>query len=304
MKAMAAACWITSPAAINFGSVVAGNAASTNTEVKFSCQADNNGTLEYINVCLSSMDAPPFQMLSTGDQEGKQYSLLFRLFNGVARSQELGPASGGDLIQQTLTAQSNTSISGNFPLIATLLPGQNQLPAYHYYNYNMNLRIAWHSATRQDALQNCSDGSAEGEQVQGGTNAQAEISQGCYIERVTPLNFGTLSSTATLRPTRSTATLTTRCPAGTAFTLAMGNGNHASGNQRQLCNDEGQCLRYGLWQDAAATQRWGDWRSGDALVVAHPTGGTQSFTVNGEVPAQPLSGTGEFIDDVIITLTY
>ncbi|MBF4112729.1 Csu type fimbrial protein [Enterobacter cloacae] len=304
MKAMAAACWITSPAAINFGSVVAGNAASTNTEVKFSCQADNNGTLEYINVCLSSMDAPPFQMLSTGDQEGKQYSLLFRLFNGVARSQELGPASGGDLIQQTLTAQSNTSISGNFPLIATLLPGQNQPPAYHYYNYNMNLRIAWHSATRQDALQNCSDGSAEGEQVQGGTNAQAEISQGCYIERVTPLNFGTLSSTATLRPTRSTATLTTRCPAGTAFTLAMGNGNHASGNQRQLCNDEGQCLRYGLWQDAAATQRWGDWRSGDALVVAHPTGGTQSFTVNGEVPAQPLSGTGEFIDDVIITLTY
>mgnify|MGYP002658430252 FL=1 len=84
----------------------------------------------------------------------------------------------------------------------------------------------------------------------------------------------------------------------------MGNGNHASGNQRQLCNDEGQCLRYGLWQDAAATQRWGDWRSGDALVVAHPTGGTQSFTVYGEVPAQPLSGTGEFIDDVIITLTY
>lgn len=121
----------------------------------------------------------------------------------------------------------------------------------------MNLRIAWHSAVRQDALQNCSDGSAEGEQVQGGTNAQAEISQGCYIERVTPLNFGTLTSTATLRPTRSTATLTTRCPAGTAFTLAMGKGNHASGNQRQLCNSEGQCLRYGLWQDESATQRWG-----------------------------------------------
>ena len=54
VKAMAAACWITSPAVINFGNVVAGNAASTNTEVKFSCQADNNGTTEYINVCLST----------------------------------------------------------------------------------------------------------------------------------------------------------------------------------------------------------------------------------------------------------
>ena len=243
-------------------------------------------------------------MVSPGDSEGKQYTLLFRLLNGDARAQELGPVSSGELIQQTLTADSNANISGSFPLIATVPAGQNQLPAYHYYNYNMNLRIAWHSALRQDALQNCSDGSAEGEQVQGGTSAQAEISQGCYIERVTPLNFGTLTSTATLRPTRSTATLTTRCPAGTAFTLAMGKGNHASGNQRQLCNNEGQCLRYGLWQDEAATQRWGDQSSGDALQVTNPAGGTQNYTVYGEVPAQPLTGTGEFIDDVIITLTY
>lgn len=213
LKAMAAACWITSPAVINFGAIAAGNAASTHAEVKFSCQADNLGTTEYINVCLSSIDAPPFQMVSPGDQEGKQYTLIFRILNGVARSQELGPASRGDLIQQTLTADSNANISGSFPLIATLPAGQSQLPAYHYYNYNMNLRIAWHSASRQDALQNCSDGSAEGEQVQGGSNAQAEIREGCYIEHVTPLNFGTLTSTATLRPTRSTATLTTRCPA-------------------------------------------------------------------------------------------
>lgn len=156
VKAMAAACWITSPAVINFGNVVAGNAASTNTEVKFSCQADNNGTTEYINVCLSSIDAPPFQMVSPGDSEGKQYTLLFRLLNGDARAQELGPASSGELIQQTLTADSNANISGSFPLIATVPAGQNQLPAYHYYNYNMNLRIAWHSASRQDALQNCS----------------------------------------------------------------------------------------------------------------------------------------------------
>lgn len=188
--------------AINFGNVVAGNTTSVNTEVKFSCQADNEGRTEYLNVCLSSVDAPPFEMISPGDQEGKQYTLLFRLLNGAARSQELGPASSGNLIQQTLAAQSNANVSGTFPLIATIPAGQSQLPAYHYYNYNMNLRIAWHSALRQDALQNCSDGSAEGEQVQGGTSAQAEISQGCYIERVTPLNFGTLTSTATLRPTR------------------------------------------------------------------------------------------------------
>lgn len=66
VKAMAAACWITSMPAINFGNVVAGNTTSVNTEVKFSCQADNEGRTEYLNVCLSSVDAPPFEMISPG----------------------------------------------------------------------------------------------------------------------------------------------------------------------------------------------------------------------------------------------
>ena len=66
VKAMAAACWITSMPAINFGNVVAGNTTSVNTEVKFSCRADNEGRTEYLNVCLSSVDAPPFEMISPG----------------------------------------------------------------------------------------------------------------------------------------------------------------------------------------------------------------------------------------------
>lgn len=95
VKAMAAACWITSMPAINFGNVVAGNTTSVNTEVKFSCQADNEGRTEYLNVCLSSVDAPPFEMISPGDQEGKQYTLLFRLLNGAAHSRGWGlPAAG------------------------------------------------------------------------------------------------------------------------------------------------------------------------------------------------------------------
>ena len=55
---------------------------------------------------------------------GKQYTLLFRLLNGAARSQELGPVSNGNLIQQTLAAESNANVSGTFPLIATIPPGK------------------------------------------------------------------------------------------------------------------------------------------------------------------------------------
>ncbi|VDZ70776.1 putative lipoprotein (plasmid) [Klebsiella aerogenes] len=67
---------------------------------------------------------------------------------------------------------------------------------------------------------------------------------------------------------------------------------------------EGQCLRYEIWQDAGATQRWGDQSSGDTLTTSNNIGGKKNIIVYGELPAQTMTGTGEFGDDVIITLTY
>lgn len=303
LHALAMSCWMTSGADINFGNMVAGEAVSASTKVKFSCQADY-GTTQYVNVCLSSTDTPPFQMMSVGDDQGKQYTLLFRIFSATDRAQELSLPTSGNLMQQTLVAASNTTVSGSFPLIATIPDGQSQLPARSYFKYNMDLRIAWHSASSQETLKSCQDGSADGEQIQGSSRAEATLTDGCFIQRVTPLNFGTLTSSATLSASRSTATLTARCPAKTAFSLGLSMGAHASGNQRQVCNNAGQCLRYGLWQDASATQSWGDQSSGNTMNVSNEQGGTQSYSIYGVVPAQPLTGTGEFSDDVVVTLTY
>jgi hypothetical protein len=68
LHALAMSCWMTSGADINFGNMVAGEAVSASTKVKFSCQADY-GTTQYVNVCLSSTDTPPFQMMSVGDDQ-------------------------------------------------------------------------------------------------------------------------------------------------------------------------------------------------------------------------------------------
>ncbi len=303
LNALALSCWMTSGANINFGTLTAGEAATTHTSVKFSCQADY-GTTQYINVCLSSVESSPFRMMSTGDEQGKQYALLFRLFNAYEHAQELNAPTGGNLMQQTLVAASNATVNGSFPLLAVIPAGQSQLPARSYFKYNMDLRISWRSAASREALQSCADGSADGEQTQGSSRAEATLNDGCFIQRVTPLSFGTLTSASARSATRSTATLTARCPAGTSFALGLSSGTHASGNQRQVCNSQGQCLYYGLWQDASATRRWGDQSSGDAFNVSNTDGGTQSYTIYGEVPAQPLTGTGEFVDDVIVTLTY
>jgi hypothetical protein len=49
-------------------------------------------------------------------------------------------------MQQTLVAASNTTVSGSFPLIATI-PGAKPASGSQLFKYNMDLRIAWHSAT-------------------------------------------------------------------------------------------------------------------------------------------------------------
>lgn len=303
LNAQALACWMTSGASINFGNLLAGEAATVSTTVKFSCQAEY-GVTQYLNVCLSSVEAAPFRMTSVGDENGEQYTLRFGIVSASDRNQVLDTPASGNLPEQSLVAANNHTISGQFSLLASVPAGQNNLPPRSYFTYDLPLRLSWHSAITREGLAHCRDGSASAGQISGSSRAQATLATGCFIARVTALNFGTINSAAARRPSRSTATITARCPAGTAYSIGLSNGTHASGNQRQLCNTEGRCLRYGLWQDAGLTQPWGEQRGISSHEVQNSAGGVQQLSVYGEVPAQPLTGTGHFDDDVVVTLTY
>ncbi|MGL5240356.1 spore coat U domain-containing protein [Kluyvera genomosp. 2] len=301
--AVAASCWITQGASTVFGTLVAGNTSSTQTSVKFSCYADY-GETRYFNVCLSSLESAPFKMTSNGDNEGKQYTMLFRLFSALDNSQELTSLGAGRALQTALTIGGNLTSGGSFPLLATIPSGQNDLPVRSYFNYTLGLKLTWNSATQKEALTSCQDGASQGLATDLSSNASATLSDSCFIQSVTPLDFGIVGSTALTGQLTSTATLRARCPVGTRYTLGISDGAHASGSQRQMCNDRQQCLQYALWQDASATVPWGDRSASNTMEVTHPDGNVQSITVYGTVPPQTLSGTGAFSDDVVITLTY
>lgn len=301
--AHASNCWITQGETSAFGTLVTGSGSSTHASVKFSCYADY-GETRYFKVCLSSLDTSPFKMTSNGDEEGKQYTMLFRLYNALDTSQELTSQASGRALQTSLTAGGNQVVGGTFPLLASIPAGQSNLPVRSYFNYTMGLRLTWNSATSTASLHDCQDGENEGETIDNSSSASATLSDSCFIQSVTPLDFGTVNSTSLMSRVASTATIRSRCPVGTHYSLGISTGENASGSQRQLCNDKHQCLQYALWQDAAATTPWGEQIGSNTLEVTHEDGNVQNFTVYGTVSPQTLTGTGLFSDDVVITLTY
>lgn len=301
--AHAANCWITQGASTAFGTLVAGNTSSAQSSVKFNCYADY-GETRYFNVCLSSLESAPFKMTSNGDEEGKQYTMLFRLYSTLDNSLELTSIGAGRALQTALTIGGNQTSSGSFPLLATIPSGQNNLPVRSYFNYTLGLKLTWNSATRKEALTSCQDGKWQGEATDASSNASATLSDSCFIQSVTSLNFGTVGSTALTSRLASTASIRARCPMGSSYSLGISSGEHASGTRRQMCNDRQQCLQYALWQDAAATRPWGEALGSNTMEMSHHDGSVQAVTVYGTVPTQPLTGTGVFSDNVVITLTY
>lgn len=301
--AKSANCWITQGASTAFGTLVAGNTSSAQSSVKFSCYADY-GETRYFNVCLSSLESAPFKMTSNGDEEGKQYTMLFRLFSAVDNSLELTSIGAGRALQTALTIDGNQTSGGSFALQATIPSGQNNLPVRSYFNYTLGLKLTWNSATSKEALTGCQDGNWQGEATDASSSASATLSDSCFIQGVTALNFGAVDSTALISRLASTASIRARCPMGTTYSLGISSGEHASGSQRQMCNEHQQCLQYALWQDASATRPWGTEPGNNTMEMSHHDGSVQTVTVYGTVPTQPLTGTGVFSDDVVVTLTY
>lgn len=300
-------CNISSSGSFQFDTLAVGSSTSTTDPVEFTCylQDYTPGMNFYVNMCLSSQDAPPFQMNSNGDSEGKTYTLLFRVYNQDDPTQELQQNS--NLMQQTILVNlDNTTVKGTFHLKAVIPAGQSTLPARGYYNYSMVLGIRWNTATSMAALPSCQSGNGEQYATNGGAlQSSATISDGCFIQHVTDMDFGTQDMSTLRQGASTTATIQARCPASTHFSIGINKGSHGTGSDRQICNGNGACLNYGLWHDSAASQPWGNTAGVDTLDVSSTDGTVQSYPVYGTIPAQQnITGSGTFSDDVIVTMTY
>ncbi|WP_038035362.1 spore coat U domain-containing protein [Thermopetrobacter sp. TC1] len=128
---------------------------------------------------------------------------------------------------------------------------------------------------------------------------QITIEDDCEITSPTDMNFGSVGLLNS--NVDATSTFVVRCTENTDYTIALDNGQNASGGTSRMANSDGtKFVTYELYQDSGRTTLWDDTNT----VSSTGTGVDQTFTVYGRVPPQATPPAGTYTDTVTITVTY
>ncbi len=103
----------------------------------------------------------------------------------------------------------------------------------------------------------------------------------------------------------ATSTIYATCTRTTAYNLGLSAGTApgATVTTRAMRSSSGVRLNYGLFRDSDRKQNWGNTGSSDTL-PGSGSGGTQSITVYGRIPASQYVSPGSYSDTIIVTLSY
>lgn len=152
-------------------------------------------------------------------------------------------------------------------------------------------------------------------------NANQTAANGGYSETVTS-NTQSLQLTAQINPTCSitanplafgnyagalvngTATLSVTCTSTTWYNVGLnaGTATGATVTTRKMTGPGGALLNYSLFSDSGRTINWGN--SSGSWVFGIGTGGAQTLTVYGQIPAIQNTVSGTYTDTVIATVNY
>jgi spore coat protein U-like protein len=133
-------------------------------------------------------------------------------------------------------------------------------------------------------------------------NASVFVNGTCNITVDPLLDFGATMG-AIASPIDSSIALRATCNQDLPYTVALGDGLYATGTQRRMRSAAGGFVDYGLFQDAARSQRWGD-GTPDPLHNGTGNGAQQTLTIFGRVPAGQSAPSGTYQDTVTATITY
>ena len=95
--------------------------------------------------------------------------------------------------------------------------------------------------------------------------------------------------------------LTVKCNPGTAYVVALNEGQSGDASKRIMSGGDGGELSYDLYRDAARSQRWAD---GAMAVSGIGTGDVQSLPLYAAIQPSAASTAGNYSDSVTATLTY
>lgn len=149
----------------------------------------------------------------------------------------------------------------------------------------------------------CTSGGDGGGSITFPFTASATVPNDCIIGSADNLEFGSVAGTIAADRDQ-TSTLTFTCTGRTAWNVGLDNGQNASGNSRRMrLGTSNNYVTYELYRDAARTQRWGT-TIGTDTATGTGSGGVQSLTVHGRVPATQAVPAGLYQDVVTVTVTY
>jgi spore coat protein U-like protein len=135
-------------------------------------------------------------------------------------------------------------------------------------------------------------GSAQAQSATGSFQVTATVAAACSVS-ATNLAFGAYSASLAT-PLDSTSTITVTCSNGLPYAVGVGATPSARTMTRAL---GGGTLNYGMFNEAARSTAF-------AVTGATGSGGGQAYTVYGRVPASQFVPTGDYTDNVTVTVTY
>ena len=142
-------------------------------------------------------------------------------------------------------------------------------------------------------------------------NVKMTILKACSVSTVAPtdLNFGSQNTTATGIVESTAGVISVSCSKKTPYTIGLlpsaANGGTSAGTGSMKSATTTDLVPYSLYSDAARTTVWGNlstnWVSGTRL-ASDPL--TKTYNVYGKVPNADFTPGTDYIDPVLVTLTY
>lgn len=296
-----ATCTITG-GAMAFGSINVLNGAAVNSTATLgiSCKLGGGGRFAY--VCLN-LDGGTITSTTNRALVSGSNKLLMELYSDANRTVVFGssrsPTYGtGGLLVTMPTVAADGVTTANVTVYGTVLPSQQATPTATggalYSNDFTQTAISWSDKNPVT----CGSG--------GGTNtnsysliANATVTPQCSVNSPNALNFGSITSLGAAIDAQTTISVV--CSNQLAYTVGLSSTSGASPTNLRMSNGQNK-LTYAVYRDAARTTPWGNvagaWTSGAG------TAASQSLTVYGRLPIQPLPPAGTYTDTISVTVTY
>ena len=140
------------------------------------------------------------------------------------------------------------------------------------------------------------------DQTAGGFEVRGQAASSCDVS-ATALDFGNIPAQL-VQPVDKTATVQVRCTAGTPYrvSLGLGGGPGVSDPAARKMKNLLATLTYGLFQDPARTQPWGDTLGNN--VAGSGAGAAQLYTIYGRIFGNQTPSIGTYTDNVVVTIAY